>query len=616
MTRETETLSRAAAARRASPSTPKMPRPARTDSLRQQTSLDWWVRPLREDMLKKPKGPPSRKTVSAMLIVLAAVMVARTALTYSEFSATVDEGIHIAAGVEIYQLDRYAMDLEHPPIARFAIGLPPYLGGARVLAGPPLTIDDSVQGRHILASPADYWKILTLGRIGNLIFVPVLVFYVYLWSAELYGRTAGLVAVVLVTVAPNVLGHAALATIDLAITATLIAAAYHIFHWFRQPSYLRAIAAGSVTGVALMSKYSAIGFLPPILLGFFVLSRWEKLGEKRAWNIRMLMPGAVQSALCFLASAAVVFACFSVNSIPLGSEVERGYEFVNRFLPAGSLANTAASGAVKFTRATVPGFVEGLWEAGNHATRGHPQQFLLGEIRVGEGWWYYFFVALGVKTPLAFLGLLLLALIHSLMRRGHWRRAGGSACVALAAASVLLVGVGSDLNIGIRHILPIFPFLAVLASSLFRDLKAFEGARRWRFLSWGLVGAVVVSSFAAHPDYLAYFNELGRGREQRILADSNLDWGQDLGRLARYVKEHGIDTLQYDCFGAGAMEELGIRDAARLLPPDQPTGWFAVSATPLQGLWRAPNEPGYEWLREHEPVARIGKSIWLYHLSP
>ena len=139
--------------------------------------------------------PPSRRTTLLVLALLFLIMVVRIVATYGIFNATSDEGFHIAAGVEIYQARTYTALVEQPPLSRFPIGLLPYLAGARTLPGQHLV----VQGRYVLESSGDYWKTLTLARIGNLIFVPVLLFYVYRWGAELYGRTAGIVAVCLIT---------------------------------------------------------------------------------------------------------------------------------------------------------------------------------------------------------------------------------------------------------------------------------------------------------------------------------------------------------------------------------------------------------------------------------
>ena len=148
------------------------------------------------------------------------------------------------------------------------------------------------------------------------------------------------------------------------------------------------------------------------------------------------------------------------------------------------------------------------------------------------------------------------------------------------------------------------------ASSWFRE----GGKRRSRSaLALGLLllGWHAVESVAARPDYLAYFNSFVRGREHQVLGDSNLDWGQDLHRLARYVESHGIDKLHLDYFGATSPGAVGLSHAKLFGPQGRPRGWVAISVTHLQGIY----QPAPAWLEGREPRAKIGKSIWLYYVD-
>ncbi len=118
-------------------------------------------------------------------------------------------------------------------------------------------------------------------------------------------------------------------------------------------------------------------------------------------------------------------------------------------------------------------------------------------------------------------------------------------------------------------------------------------------------------SWHAHPDYLAYFNSLARGREHQVLGDSNLDWGQDLGRLSRHVRAQRIEKLSLRYFGTTSPEAVGLRNSTAFGPRDRPRGWVASSVTHLQGLY----EPKFPWLEGRKPHAKIGKSIWLFHID-
>ena len=410
------------------------------------------------DWLKAPRAVTTRLLLGLLLLGT----VTRIAFLYPECAATVDEGVHIAAGVGIYQDGNYSVDLEHPPLSRFALGLFPYLSGGRILPGGAR----EVQSEYVLERSGDYWRTLTLGRLGNLLFLVVLVLYVFQWSSLLYGRTAGLTAAFLATFSPTLIAHAALATIDLSITATLVAAAYHAYRWFDDPSVTRALLTGLASGLALLAKFSAIGFLPPILIGFLLLGWSANRTTGRAWNPLIWLSLLAQTALFCAAALLVVWACWQICPVPPSSPIRDHYLIVDQFLAPGSFPNSAVNQLIVWTRESIPGWIDGFVIAANHAYRGHPAQFLFGEIRLDGGWWYYFPVAFVLKSTLPFLVLIALA-AETMARQGFELLRSGSLFAVVAATAVLSVGICSDLNIGVRHVLPMYPFLAIAASSLF-----------------------------------------------------------------------------------------------------------------------------------------------------
>jgi hypothetical protein len=245
-------------------------------------------------------------------------------------------------------------------------------------------------------------------------------------------------------------------------------------------------------------------------------------------------------------------------------------------------------------RALIPAplFFAGIERVEYHARTGHPA-FLLG-MKSDHGWWYYFPVLLFFKTPLPFL-LLCIAGVVMLLPRG----------VALAPLLMLIPAMASGINIGLRHILPIYPLLAICAA--YAAITMWQRAR----LRW-LLAALLVWYFAgtalAHPDYLPYFNELAGEHPERIAVDSNLDWGQDLKRLGDVVVREHIDPLHVAAFGDWGRYCVAANE---LKPKQRVTGWVALSETKL----RWPEGEGYEWLEAHRPVKRIGKSIRLYYIA-
>ncbi len=553
----------------------------------------------------------SKTAALGWLAVLLAIMVARVAATYPVLTAIFDEGIHISAGVQVYERGRYDVDFEHPPLPRLAFGLLPYLDGSRTLAEGNMV----EHARHMLGESGNYWRTLTLGRLGNLIFLPVLLFCVYRWSSELYGRLAGLVAAALVSASPNILAHAGFASIDLSITATLVPAAYYVWRCLQEPSPRLGLLAGAWGGVAMVSKYSAIGFLPAIVAGFLLVwcwrrhplgPLWPQLKERRALPLAALYG----LSLCF-----VVWLCFQTHYSPKGDAAGRLRSIVDSRIPPGSLLNGPVVATVRLGERAAPGLLMGLVVVVRHAVRGHVWQFFLGELKEQGGWRLYFPVALAVKTTLPFLLLLAVAAAMWFLRREDPAHRN-TIYIVVAAAAVLAVAMASTINIGIRHVLPIYPLLAIFASSLFATSgRETTSSRPALLLSSLLVASHLLVSAATHLDHLAYFNVLARGKGHEILGDSNVDWGQDLGRLATYLKENGIRDIHLAYYGLTSPKAVGIEGAHPFGPGDRPTGKIAISLNLLLGLGPDWSQGDYTWLLAHEPYAKAGTSIWLYDIK-
>jgi hypothetical protein len=250
-----------------------------------------------------------------------------------------------------------------------------------------------------------------------------------------------------------------------------------------------------------------------------------------------------------------------------------------------------------------PQILDGLWQVHNHVEGGHTA-YLLGRHSF-HGWWYFFPVALAVKTP---LGLLLLAAIGACMRRAR--------VPAILCAVLLLVNLPTSLNIGVRYMMPLFPFLALTAAA-----GAVWLWQRQRVVAAALMAWVVISSTMAHPDYIAYFNELAGSHPEQVLVDSDLDWGQDMNRLSAELRRRRIDYLHMACLYTGDDTRLGLPNWDGLEPYQPVKGWIAVSQTMLKNYgWMVAQQQGrqdlaFGWLDRYRPVAKVGKSILLYRIE-
>ena len=544
--------------------------------------------------------------VVTLLGVLAAV---RIVDTYSELNATYDEGYHVAAGLQAYQEGRFDVGADQPPLVRWALGLLPHWAGieyrsVRHFSETPGAAIEHLS-RVVFEGQGDYWETLKLARLGNLIFLPFLLLYTYLWARSLFGPQAGWAACALVTLSPSILGHAALATVDFGTAVCLLVAGYHLWRWLRQPALREALPAGCAVGLAVAAKYSAPVFLPAMLAGLMISGYRAALLRPRTWQLaairraaRSLIPAAGLAVL-------VVWGAFLFEVRPLRDPARRPYDRLEQQLPEPSRLKTAIYWTLENVPWPLQDLASGVGFLAHHAERGHPA-FLLGEVSK-RGWWYYFPVVVGTKTSVPFLLLVFLAGFLTYRRAVFDKQAVAPLAAALG---ILLAAAFSPINVGVRHILPLYPLLAIWASSSLAP-RAKGESRIWAILALLLIGWHGVESLRAHPDYLPYFNQIARGREYEILGDSNLDWGQDLHRLARYVKRNGIEDLSLNYFGTTSPEAVGLHAYRRFGPQDRPRGWVAISVTEWQGIY----QPRPAWLDDYEPRARIGKSIWLYFIE-
>jgi hypothetical protein len=258
-------------------------------------------------------------------------------------------------------------------------------------------------------------------------------------------------------------------------------------------------------------------------------------------------------------------------------------------------------------RLPAPELYAGIRQVMLHNAEGH-DSYLLGE-RGNKGFWLFFPVALGVKTPLAFLFLLGMGVVLAFRKNPPYPRLW----VPLAfSMGILVPGIFSSINIGVRHILPIYLGFSMLAAvALVRMLEMAE-TRKWML---AVLGALLLwfaaSSLLSHPDYLPYFNELAGSEPEKILADSDLDWGQDLKRLSARLREAGATSVSFDPYIVGDWEkEHGFPKIYRLNQNRPSVGFNAISV----GVWKETRL--VLWPDYIKPQERVGKTILLWYFPP
>ena len=555
----------------------------------------------------------SRWLPGVLVFVLLALGAVRIVATYHVLSQAADEPATIAAGMEWLDKGTYNLDPLHPPLARVAAAVGPFLEGRRlpqgqvIERGPEFSIFKV--GNEIFYEGGRYWRTLALARLSMLPFFAFGVAIVFFWGRRIDGNVAGLLGVFFFTSLPAILAFAGFAYTDMPVGVLIAGSAFMFVRWLDLPSMQNSILFGVLTALALLSKFTALLFLPACWVA--IVFCWIGTNQRREW--RLYFRQAVWIVLTFFVifwggyrfSVAPLKTVFlnpgqDIHALHVPQAVKRLLYFaVDKPIPA-------------------PAFFKGVTASiRSGAVLGRPS-YLLGEIRQ-TGWWYFFIVAIGVKTPLAFLLLGVLGLFLSLMRglkERNWQLAAPGACIVAILVATFPVRV----NYGVRHILCIYPFLSVMAA--YGGTKIYEQRERW-----GLQGRVALAGLLAwhllvtshvHPDYVTYFNELAGRQPQKILMwGCDYDCGQDVARLARLLGERKIQHVTLGVFGNNDFKRSGLPPFENLDPYQRPKGWVAASVRIVEtgdAFLGGSHRDAFQWLSACKPLARAGETIYLYEV--
>ena len=555
-------------------------------------------------------GASSRERIAVLLLAAAFVLLCVHGLLWD--TPTVDEFAHLPAGYYYLQTGSFELFSLNPPLVKLLTAAP------LLLLRP--AIDTGAEIRHTGWYPwvfgtdfmernrGNYDGIFFFGRLPVVLLGLLGGLLVRRWARELYGPTAGIVALGLYALCPSIVAHAHLATVDVGAMALLVLALYLFDRWLREPGAGRLAAAGAALGLAELAKFTSL-LLYPVLL---VLAAWA-LAEGRPLPLRTGRRAGVTASLgslllLFLLSAAVV---------------DLGYLFQGVGRPLGELRLESRSiGALARALPRLPAplpspYLEGLDGLQLVNEQGEYPGYLFGEWS-REGWKGYYLVALLFKTPLPLLLLALAAPFLPRARRPGERSLWLPLLLLLVAFSLL-----SRVDYGIRYVLPVVPLACIYAGRLVP--WALARGRAVRTAGLALLVLYPVSVLAATPDTLSYFNLLDRirgGRDDEILLDSNLDWGQGLKRLAADVKRNDLPGIDLAYFGHVDPALYGI--VWRFPDPNRP-GLVAVSANFLHGYpyvtyahgRMVPVPPdAFTWIAAYPRVADLGGGIYLYRIGP
>jgi len=511
----------------------------------------------------------------ALAVALGFILLAciRIPLASRELGLTSDEPQHFACGLEYLAKHVYRYETQHPPLARVMTALIPYLSGARPTGKP----DREDEGVGILIHASDPDAFLASMRLGILPFFVAASLITFFWTRYAFDGPTAVFATLLFTLLPPVLAHAGLATTDMGLTACLAAAFYSAVRWCEVTSVKRSVLFGLATAAAALTKFTSLVYLPAAFA--IALVAWYLAAKPTASRVISLIRfRAAFFGLAVLVGAIAIWAAYFFH----------------------------------FDTFPAPEFFDGIASVREHNRGGH-LSYLLGNVS-WSGFWYYFPVVLAVKTPIAFL--ILLAIGFGLACRN---RASLSYGLPLALAlGILFPAMTGHINIGVRHVLPVYVPLSILAAAGLARLSAHP---KLAITAAVLILWMAASGFRSHPDYLAYFNEFAGNDPERILVDSDLDWGQSTKMLARRLKELGAAEVGYGVDN-GRSNYLQVWPGLPKIRPIHPVtpaeGWTAVNPTTDRtaqyGLYH--RYPGRQpWFDDMEPVERVGP-LRLYYIAP
>ena len=567
-----------------------------------------------------PSGRTSRSLLLAVVGALLLLHFLVLLLSVRDKSATVDEFVHVPTGCYYWKTGDFTVSGLNPPLLKLWSTLPVVPMHPKLLPVVPEPADRSPEypwifGDAFMNQNWDrYDEMLQRARLPVMVLSVVCGLVLFLWTRKAYGLGAALAALALFVIEPNVLAHGRLATQDSGMMLAFLLTLFFFDGLLVHGGWWRAIVVGVFLGMACLVKYSglvvALGLVAALLVCVIFLRDFRfKLavpGEKRFRPGRRRL--TYQTVVVLLVVGVV--ALMVVN-------LQYGFAGTCRLLRPDRMRSAAmkrlANSWVGYVPVPLPrDYLSGLDGQQLSVERGETINYLNGRWS-RHGWWYYYLEAFLLKVPIPVLLLLVLAVVsHFLVRTQKWRAGWpvAAACVVFWAFH----SIGSNKNIGLRYMLPLFPVMLMLAGRSVLLLRRLSGRAKQALVALLVVlaGWAVSETVRIHPHYLAYFNQIAGGPRggARYLLDSNIDWGQDLKGLADYLKKEHVEGPVYvGYFGHVAPELYGIKA--------QPVsrgimGTVAVSLNYLCGMrYRYPKDY-FRWLRKRKPVAIIGHTIYVY----
>ena len=598
-----------------------------------------------------------QKKYKMIIFIISTAFVVVSLINANNDAATFDEIAHIPASYSYLSQHEIRLNPEHPPLIKNLSAIPLLFMDINFDISQPFWTGDLPKkwdegqwaaGRHLLWEAGnDPDKIIFWSRIPIVILSLLLGLFIFKWTKELAGMMAGLLAFTLYSFDPNILGHNHYVTTDLGVMAFLTFSFYYFIRFIKKPTWKNALIGGFFWGLLHLAKFSSIMTLPIfglVLIGYPLIKKLKTdKGRTKEWFMYL-----GRGFVAFLISLTMIWGLYSLNTFSTTQEMMA--EAIDFNFPSSDenvknvyTRNVLHSLNSSFITRPLTEYGIGMGYVFRRVAGGNGAYFM-GQVS-DDAFAAYFPTVFALKETIPLLTLIMLASIFTIyqtlssLKFGykeffketlgdllHWLRTG-IAQYTLFGFIVLYsyLSITGNLNIGLRHLFPIFPFIYILVAKKVHDFFKETHNHKLilsKYLFAALMIWIIFEPIANYPYYMSYFNQFAGGPKNgyHYVTDSNADWGQDLKRLKIFLDKHPeIDKIRVDYFGGGNPPYyLGDKyvqwwDSKRPIE----RGWYAISTNFLQGSIydiRKTDDTTWRWTLDYTPEYQVGTSILIYYV--
>jgi hypothetical protein len=552
------------------------------------------------------------------ILVSLAVILLLVAMAYLMFtssrgdSATTDESTHIVSGYLANIDGDNNINTEHPYLGKKINTLPLVFMHLNMDRSEPYFkvksdyyYDSWRESRQLgndflykMGNNAD--KILRAVRSVPISLALVFGLIFFIIVTNIFGLPVGIISLIFYVFSPDILTHARLVNTDIWVTVFYFFSITSFGYYLSNPNFKRLIISAIIFGLAMSVKFSSVILIPVLFSLWFTKNYLLNKTTIFLQAKKTIIPVVIFIIISYI----VIWANYGFStSLPPKYEPVLENNYYNKVLIVTQ----------SIAQRVIPSqYYKGVAILSSSSFGNRPA-YLFGAEKRG-GWWYYFPVAFVVKTPISILLILLSSIVFYI----KWRKrlAFNDYLLLTPIILYLLISMGQKLNIGVRHLLPIMPFIFIWCAKFMIELyNSVNNKKNKIYLVTCyllLIAWIITSTLKIYPHFLSYFNEfVGPKNGSLVLADSNIDWGQDIKRLKTWLDDNKISEpirLEYFWDGDDSISYYGINYTKLERNNPNQKGYIAIGVSAL-------NNSEFNWLKDYKPVAQIGYSINIYNIK-